>query len=61
MNVPELDIDLIDHINPFNAAVAILVKAMNAGLLRQLQTAITARKTALTEEEARAYAIRAVH
>ena len=60
MNVRELDIDLIDHINPFDAAVAILAKAMNAGLLRQVQAAITARKTTLTEEEARAYAVRAV-
>ncbi len=60
MNVRELDIDLIDHINPFDAAVAILAKAMNASLLRQVQAAITARKTTLTEEEARAYAIRAV-
>ena len=41
-------------------AVAILAKAMNASLLRQVQAAITARKTTLTEEEARAYAIRAV-
>lgn len=60
MNVRELDIDLIDHINPFDAAVAILAKAMNAGLLRQVQAAITARKTTLTEDEARAYAVRAV-
>lgn len=60
MNVRELDIDLIDHINPFDAAVAILAKAMNAGLLRQVQAAITARKTTLTEDEARAYALRAV-
>jgi hypothetical protein len=60
MNVRELDIDLIDHINPFDAAVAILAKAMNAGLLRQVQAAITARKTTLTEQEARAYAVRAV-
>lgn len=60
MNVRELDIDLIDHINPFDAALAILAKAMNAGLLRQVQAAITARKTTLTEEEARAYALRAV-
>jgi superfamily II DNA or RNA helicase len=60
MNVRELDIDLIDHINPFDAAVAILAKAMNAGLLRQVQAVITARKTTLTEDEARAYALRAV-
>ena len=60
MNVRELNIDLIDHINPFDAAVAILAKAMNAGLLRQVQAVITARKTTLTEDEARAYALRAV-
>ncbi|MDH7972509.1 DEAD/DEAH box helicase [Sphingomonas sp. AR_OL41] len=60
MNVRELDIDLIDHINPFDAAYAILAKAMNEATLRQVQAAISARKTTLTEEEARAYAVRAV-
>ncbi len=60
MNVRELDIDLIDRINPFDAAYAILAKAMNAGTLSQVQAAIAARKTALSEEEARAFAIRAV-
>ena len=60
MNVRELDIDLIDHINPFDAAYAILAKAMNETTLRQVQAAISARKTTLTEEEARAYAVRAV-
>lgn len=60
MSVRELDIDLIDHINPFDAAYAILAKAMNEATLRQVQAAIGARKTALTEEEARAYAVRAV-
>jgi superfamily II DNA or RNA helicase len=60
MNVRELDIDLIDHINPFDAAYAILAKAMNEGTLRQVQAAISARKTTLSEEEARAFAIRAV-
>lgn len=60
MNVRELDIDLIDNINPFDAAYAILAKAMNADTLRQVQAVIAARKTTLTEEEARAYAVRAV-
>lgn len=60
MNVRELDIDLIDHINPFDAAYAILAKAMNEATLRQVQAAISARKTTLSEEEARAYAVRAV-
>jgi len=60
MNVRELDIDLIDRINPFDAAYAILAKAMNETTLRQVQAAIGARKTTLTEEESRAFAIRAV-
>lgn len=60
MNVRELDIDLIDRINPFDAAYAILAKAMNEGTLRQVQAAISARKNTLTEEEARAFAVRAV-
>jgi hypothetical protein len=60
MNVRELDIDLIDRINPFDAAYAILARAMNEGTLRQVQAAISARKTTLTEDEARAFAIRAV-
>ena len=60
MNVRELDIDLIDHINPFDAAYAILAKAMNEGTLRQVQAAIAGRNSKLSEEDARAYAIRAV-
>ena len=60
MNVRELDIDLIDRINPFDAAYAILARAMNEGTLRQVQAAISARKNTLTEEEARAFAVRAV-
>jgi superfamily II DNA or RNA helicase len=60
INVRELDIDLIDHINPFDAAYAILARAMNEGTLRQVQAVISARKTTLSEEDARAFAIRAV-
>ena len=60
INVRELDIDLIDHINPFDAAYAILARAMNEVTLRQVQAAISARKTTLSEDEARAFAIRAV-
>ena len=60
MNVRELDIDLIDRINPFDAQIAILAKAMNEGTLRQVQAAISARKSTMTEGEARAFAVRAV-
>lgn len=60
MNVRELDIDLIDHINPFDAAYAILAKAMNEATLRQVQAAIAGRNSTLSEEDARMYARRAV-
>lgn len=60
MDVRELDIDLIDSKNPFEAAYAVLAKTMNAGLLRQVQIAIAARRTTLTPEEARELAVRAV-
>lgn len=60
MDVRELDIDLIDSKNPFEAAYAVLAKTMNADLLRQVQIAIAARRTTLTPEEARELAVRAV-
>jgi superfamily II DNA or RNA helicase len=60
LSVTELDIDLIDRINPFGEAYAILAKSMNDDRLRQIQEVITARRTTLTPEEARDYAVRAV-
>jgi hypothetical protein len=60
MDVRELDIDLIDSKNPFEAAYAVLAKTMNERLLRQVQEAIAARRTVLTPEEARELAVRAV-
>lgn len=60
MDVRELDIDLIDSKNPFEAAYAVLAKTMNEKLLRQVQEAIAARRTPLTPEEARELAVRAV-
>lgn len=60
MDVRELDIDLIDSKNPFEAAYAVLSKTMNERLLRQVQEAIAARRTVLTPEEARVLAVRAV-
>ena len=36
MDVRELDIDLIDRINPFDAAYAVLSKAMDEKTLRQV-------------------------
>jgi hypothetical protein len=60
MDVRELDIDLIDRINPFSAAYAVLAKAMNEERLRQVKTIIEAKRVILTEEEARDLAKRAL-
>lgn len=59
MDVRELDIDLIDRINPFGEAYAILAKAMSEDSLKQVAAAIAAKRTALTPEEARELAVRA--
>ena len=60
MDVRELDIDLIDRINPFGEAYAILAKAMNEDRLKQVQAAISAKRVSLTIEEARELAKRAL-
>ena len=60
MDVRELDIDLIDRINPFSEAYAILAKAMDEESLKQVKAVINAKKVKLTEEEARELATRAV-
>lgn len=60
MDVRELDIDLIDRINPFGEAYAILAKAMSEESLKQVQAAISAKRTTLTPEEAKELAVRAV-
>ncbi len=53
MNVRDLDIDLIDRINPFNEAYAILAKTMSEESLKQVAAVIAAKKVKLTIEEAR--------
>jgi hypothetical protein len=60
MDVRELDIDLIDRINPFGEAYAILSKSMDENRLKQVQAAIAAKRTSLTPEEAKELAVRAV-
>ena len=60
VNVKDLDIDLIDRINPFDAAYAVLAKAMDEKSLRQVQAAIAAKKVSVTEEEARELSKRAL-
>ena len=60
MDMRELDIDLIDRINPFGEAYAILAKTMNEESLKQVQAAISAKRTTLTPEDAKDLAVRAV-
>ncbi len=60
MDVRELDIDLIDRINPFGEAYAILAKTMSEESLTQVAAAIAAKRTALTPDEAKELAMRAV-
>ena len=44
MDVRELDIDLIDRINPFGEAYAILAKTMSEDSLKQVAAAIAAKR-----------------
>ena len=60
MDVRELDIDLIDRINPFSEAYAILAKTMSEESLKQVAAAISGKRTNLTPEEAKELALRAV-
>ncbi len=60
MDVRELDIDLIDRINPFDSAYAVLSKAMDEKTLRQVQASIAAKRVSIPIEEARDLAQRAL-
>jgi len=60
MDVTELDIDLIDRINPFSEAYAILAKTMSEDSLKQIASIISAKRTSLSPEEAKELAVRAV-
>ncbi|NGP18869.1 pseudomurein-binding repeat-containing protein, partial [Devosia aurantiaca] len=60
MSVKDLDIDLIDRINPFGEAYAILAKAMSEESLKQVAAVIAGKNTSLTPEDARDLARRAL-
>ena len=60
MDVRELDIDLIDRINPFGEAYAILAKTMSEESLKQVAAVIAAKRTSISPEEAKELAVRAV-
>lgn len=60
MDVRELDIDMIDRVNPFDAAYAVLSKAMDEKTLKQVAATIAAKRVNLSYEEARELALRAL-
>ena len=60
MDMRELDIDLIDRINPFSEAYAILSKAMNEERLKHVAAIIAAKRATMSLEEARDLAKRAL-
>ena len=60
LEVKDLDIDLIDRINPFEAAYAVLAKSMNEGILKQVQSVINAKKVHIPLDEARQLATAAL-
>jgi superfamily II DNA or RNA helicase len=60
LSVTELDMDLIDRINPFGEAYAILAKSMSEERLKQVAAVIAAKRVNLTVEEARELAKRAL-
>ncbi len=60
MDVRELDIDLIDSINPFETAYKVMAKTMSEATLKQVAAAISAKRSTILPDEARELAVRAV-
>lgn len=60
LSVTDLDMDLIDRINPFGEAYAILAKSMSEERLRQVAAVIAAKRVSLSVDEARDLAKRAL-
>jgi len=60
MDVRDLDIDLIDRINPFAAAYSILAKSMTESRLKAIKAAIEKRNVKIPYEEARELALAAL-
>lgn len=51
INVDELNINLIDSVNPFQRAFEVLSKSVTTSVLRVVQDTITANRITVTEEE----------
>lgn len=52
INVNQLDIDLIESVNPFQGAYEILSKSVTAPMLKTIQDHVTVQRGSMTEEEA---------
>lgn len=52
INIEELNVDLIDSVNPFQQAFEVLSKNMTPRVLRSIQECITAFKINMTDDEA---------
>jgi hypothetical protein len=59
LSVRDMDIDLIDAINPFGEAYSILAKSMNEDRLKQVASVIAAKRNPITPDEAVTWAKRA--
>ena len=59
-DVRDLDIDLIDRINPFGEAYAILAKSMSEESLKQVASVIAGKRVNMSVDEARELAKRAL-
>lgn len=53
VNIDDIDINLIDKVNPFQRAFEVLSKSVTPQVLRIIQDTITATRIEITEEEAR--------
>jgi hypothetical protein len=56
-DVRELDIDMIDRVNPFGEAYAILSKTLDAPRLAEVGAVLAARRTTISPEDAKGLAV----
>jgi hypothetical protein len=59
LSVRDLDIDLIDAVNPFGEAYSILAKSMDESSLKQVASVISAKRNPIAPDEAITWARRA--
>ena len=52
IDIDNLNIDLIDSINPFQGAYEILSKSVNAAMLKTIQDQVATARSTVTDEEA---------